>query len=70
LLEAFPFIILGVIVSSLIQIFVSEEFIARIIPKNGVKGVMLGVLMGFFFPVCDCSVIPVVLYVNMPVPKV
>lgn len=60
LLEAFPFILLGVIVSSLIQVFVSEEFIARVIPKNGVKGILLGTVLGFFFPVCDCSVIPVV----------
>ncbi|MDT3698212.1 MAG: permease [Thermincola sp.] len=60
LLEAFPFILLGVIISSLIQVFVSEEFIARVIPKNGIKGVLLGTILGFFFPVCDCSVIPVV----------
>ncbi|WHH60225.1 permease [Petroclostridium sp. X23] len=60
LLEAFPFIMLGVVISSIIQIFVSEELIARIIPKNLVLGILLGVAAGFLFPVCDCSVIPVV----------
>lgn len=60
LLEGFPFILLGIMVSSLIQVFVSEEFVARAIPKRGIKGILLGISMGFFFPVCDCAVIPVV----------
>ena len=59
LLEAFPFIMLGVIISSLIQLFVSEEFIARVMPKNKVIGIFIGIIMGLFFPVCDCAVIPV-----------
>ena len=32
-LEAIPFILIGVFASALIQVFVSEEFIQRLIPK-------------------------------------
>ncbi|WP_192807403.1 permease, partial [Bacillus spizizenii] len=33
LIEAIPFILIGVILSGIIQMFVSEEMIARIMPK-------------------------------------
>lgn len=59
LLEAFPFILLGVVLSSIIHVFVSENFFKRIIPKNIFFGTTVGATMGFFFPVCDCGVIPV-----------
>jgi uncharacterized membrane protein YraQ (UPF0718 family) len=59
LLEAFPFILLGVLLSSIIHVFVSETFFKRIIPKNMFLGTAFGAVMGFFFPVCDCGTIPV-----------
>lgn len=59
LLEAIPFLILGVILSSLIQEFVSEDTLKKIIPKNPFLGSLVGIIMGFFIPTCDCAVIPV-----------
>lgn len=59
LLEAFPFIMMGVIISSIINVVISEELIQRLMPKNIVLGSIVGALMGFLFPVCDCAVIPV-----------
>ena len=59
ILEATPFLILGVLLSSLIQEFVSEDTLRKIIPKNAFLGSIVGVLMGFFIPTCDCAVIPV-----------
>lgn len=59
LLEALPFILLGVLISSIIQVFVSDELIQKIIPKNPILGALVGVLMGLFIPTCDCAVIPV-----------
>jgi uncharacterized protein len=59
ILEAIPFILLGAIVSALIQVFVSEETIAKIIPKNKVLGFVAASLMGFIFPVCECAIIPI-----------
>lgn len=58
-LEGFPFLIIGALVSSLIQVFVSEETIQRIIPKNKFLGMVLMALIGFIFPICECGIVPV-----------
>ena len=60
LLEALPFILLGVLLSALLQTFVSDETIARLTPKNPVPGVLFGSLLGLFLPLCECGMIPVV----------
>ncbi|MCL6458971.1 MAG: permease, partial [Gorillibacterium sp.] len=59
-LEAFPFMLLGVLVSAVIQVFISEEMIQRWIPKNPVLGLLFGCLLGIVFPLCECGVIPVI----------
>jgi len=59
LLEAFPYLLLGALISSIIERFVPSSFFSRIIPKNPVLGSIVGALMGFFLPCCDCAVIPV-----------
>ena len=57
--EGIPFILIGALVSSVIQIFVSEETIARIIPKNRFVGVLVASLVGLIFPVCECAIVPI-----------
>ncbi|MHA6483074.1 permease [Paenibacillus sp. strain BS8-2] len=59
-LEAFPFILLGVIFSALLQVFVTDELIRRIMPRNPIAGVLVGGLLGILFPLCECGMIPVV----------
>lgn len=59
LFEALPFLLLGSIISSIIETFVSDEAMAKMIPKNKILGAIVGVLLGFFIPACDCAVIPV-----------
>lgn len=58
-LEGFPFIIIGSLISSFIQLFISEEKIIRYIPKNKIKGLIFSSLLGLVFPLCDCATIPV-----------
>jgi uncharacterized membrane protein YraQ (UPF0718 family) len=60
ILEALPFILLGVLISSLLQIFVSEQTITRIIPKNPFLAILFACLIGVIFPVCECGMIPIV----------
>lgn len=60
LLEAIPFILLGVLLSSLLQTFVSEQAIRRFIPRNPVLGILFACLLGILFPMCECGMIPVV----------
>lgn len=60
ILEAFPFILFGVLVSSFLQIFVSEKWIRRLVPRNPLLGILFACLLGILFPVCECGLIPVV----------
>lgn len=59
LLESIPFILIGSIISSLIQMFVSEEFIKKIIPKNIFLALIITSFTGIIFPVCECAIIPI-----------
>ncbi len=58
-LEAIPFIILGSLISAIIQTCISEELIARIIPKTSILGYLGAALIGLIFPVCECGIVPV-----------
>lgn len=58
-LEAIPFIILGSFISAIIQIFISEEFIAKLIPRMNIFGYLGAALIGLIFPVCECAIIPI-----------
>ncbi len=59
LLEALPFVLLGTIVSSLIQVFVTEDMILRVLPKNRILRIAAAALVGIVFPVCECAIIPI-----------
>ncbi|WP_424766418.1 permease [Paenibacillus sp. sgz302251] len=60
ILEAFPFILLGVLFSALLQVFVTDELIQKFTPKNPIAGVLFGGLLGLLFPLCECGMIPVI----------
>ncbi|WP_246941456.1 permease [Bacillus pinisoli] len=59
-LEAIPFILLGVFFSALIQTYVSEETIQRFIPKNAIVALVPAALLAVVFPICECAIVPVV----------
>jgi uncharacterized protein len=59
LVEAMPFLLLGVIFSSVLLLFVDEQKLLTLIPKNVVLAALAGGLIGFMFPVCECGNIPV-----------
>lgn len=59
-LEALPFVLLGVLVSALLQMFVSEQTIRKWVPKNPVLGVLFACALGIVFPLCECGMIPVI----------
>jgi hypothetical protein len=58
-IEAVAFLLLGSLVSGLIAVFVSNDDLARLMPRHPVKAVLAGSLLGFLFPVCECGVVPV-----------
>lgn len=57
--ESLPFLLLGSLISSVIERYVSNDTMAKLIPKNVVLGSFMGIFLGFFLPACDCAVIPV-----------
>ncbi|MEC0236510.1 permease [Paenibacillus kribbensis] len=59
-LEAMPFLLIGVLVSSLLQCLVPEAWIRKMAPAHPVPGVLLASLLGLLFPICECGMIPVV----------
>jgi uncharacterized protein len=59
LVEAIPFLILGVLFSGILQFFVSEKWLLRWMPQNALLGALVGSVMGLLFPVCECGNIPV-----------
>ncbi|MFT8390969.1 MAG: permease [Sporolactobacillus sp.] len=59
MIEAIPFIVIGVFLSAVIQIFVTESMVARIMPRNRVGSVVLGTCMGSLFPACECGIVPI-----------
>lgn len=59
LIEALPFVLLGVIISGIIQIFVTDEMMARVIPKNKIGAVLLASVIGALFPACECGIVPI-----------
>ncbi|MGV0024367.1 permease [Phormidesmis priestleyi] len=59
LVEAMPFLLLGVLFSGLLQFFVDERRLLAILPKNALLGAFVGSCIGFLFPVCECGNVPV-----------
>ncbi|MBH5319184.1 permease [Paenibacillus sp. GSMTC-2017] len=60
ILEAFPFILLGVLFSAVLQVFVTDAMIRKFTPRNRIAGVLFGGLLGIVFPLCECGMIPVI----------
>jgi len=59
LVEAMPFLLLGVILSSILLIFVDERRLVALMPRNAILGAFVGGCIGFLFPVCECGNVPV-----------
>ncbi|MCA1031480.1 permease [Bacillus timonensis] len=59
-LEAIPFILLGVFASALIQVFVSENLLQKLLPKKyPYLALVPAVIVGALLPVCECAIVPV-----------
>src|SRR5437879_1735812 len=54
-----PFIVLGVVLSGLLEEFVPQKLVARIIPRSRVLAIAIGGLLGILFPMCECGIIPI-----------
>ncbi|WP_082652113.1 permease [Gorillibacterium timonense] len=59
-LEALPFMLLGVAVSAFMQVFVSEQTLRKLIPNHPLGGIAVACLLCVLFPLCECGIVPIV----------
>ncbi len=55
IVEALPFLLIGVILSGILAIWVDERRLLKWLPKQLWLQSLLGGLFGFLFPVCECG---------------
>lgn len=58
MVEAAPYIILGMFAAGLIRAFIPEKKIKRYLGQNRFRSVVLGSLFGLPLPLCSCGVVP------------
>jgi uncharacterized membrane protein YraQ (UPF0718 family) len=59
IIEALPFILIGTIVSSILNNLVSEELIQRLLPRNKYVSIFIASTLGIIFPLCECGIVPI-----------
>ena len=59
LMQAFPFMLIGVLVSSALNVFVPDQWIVKVFPSKHGLGFLTAMFGGLIFPVCECAIVPV-----------
>jgi uncharacterized membrane protein YraQ (UPF0718 family) len=70
LFEGVPFILVGTLLSGIIDEFLPSRMMVRFLPRNAFLGVCLSGAMGLVFPMCECGVVPVIrrlIHTGLPV---
>jgi uncharacterized membrane protein YraQ (UPF0718 family) len=57
--EAFPFVVLGAMLSGLLEEAVPQQFIGELVPRKTILAVSIGARLGLIFPMCECGIVPV-----------
>ncbi|HHL0734310.1 TPA: permease [Streptococcus agalactiae] len=60
IIEALPFVLLGTILSGIIEVFITTDIVNKFLPKNKFLRVLFGTFVGFVFPSCECGIIPII----------
>src|SRR4051812_42738882 len=60
LFEGIPFLLLGALVSGLVDVFVSSERMQKMLPKNAGAAIAISGLLGLVFPMCECGSVIVI----------
>ncbi|MEI7773491.1 MAG: permease [Verrucomicrobiota bacterium] len=60
LLEGIPFLLLGSLISGVVDAFVSPERLSRILPRNPIAAVVMSAGLGLLFPMCECGSVVVI----------
>ncbi|MBY0585854.1 permease [bacterium] len=57
--EAMPFIVIGAIVSGMLEELLPQQFFQRFLPKSRWLAVIMSSLLGILMPMCECGIVPV-----------
>lgn len=57
--EALPFIIIGALISGVLEELLPQQLFAKMIPKNRALAIAGSSLLGLIFPMCECGIVPV-----------
>ncbi len=57
--EALPFIVLGVWIAGILQEYLPQSLVARVMPRRRGLSIFIGGMLGLIFPMCDCGIIPI-----------
>lgn len=60
LFEGAPYIMIGTLLSGLIDAFLPAKLLERVLPRNKVLSTLMAGFLGLVFPVCECAVVPVI----------
>lgn len=60
IIEALPFVLIGSIISGIIEVYVTPDRVYRFLPKNKWLRIFFGTFIGFVFPSCECGIVPII----------
>lgn len=60
IIEALPFVLLGAILSGLIEVFLTPDLVEKYLPKQKILRILFGTVVGFIFPSCECGIVPII----------
>ena len=59
-LEGAPYLLLGTLISGFIDAYLPSNAMDRLLPRRPIFAILVAGLLGGFFPVCECAVVPVI----------
>ncbi|MBS5354467.1 MAG: permease, partial [Streptococcus parasanguinis] len=60
IIEALPFVLIGSIISGIIEVYITPERVYRFLPRNKFGRIFFGTFVGFIFPSCECGIVPII----------
>ena len=60
LFEGAPFILLGTLISGIIDVYLPANTMDRLLPRRTLPAILVAGLLGGILPVCECAVVPVI----------
>ena len=60
IIEALPFVLIGSIVSGLIEVYITPEKVYHFLPRNRWGRIFFGTFVGILFPSCECGIVPII----------